>query len=243
MLRRLIILFVVLGLLGGGAYLFLFKSKETLRFTKGYKEAKTPQIAADMFSKAIKERDYESAADYATKDYAEQLKRGHKAANKMGVQLDNMMFQMEKRDFLRDESKYVLFQLDPFYKDFTVVVSKESGDKAEGLLTFNLPFLKGGQPSAGSWQLKPEMFQAFIAHMGFSSGNAVAVPMVKDKEGWKFDFPSNTLLQTRVAYLNDKYMHYFNVYEMLDQDVKNDPTTRENTTSRLKTELEKAAKE
>ncbi len=87
------------------------------------------------------------------------------------------------------------------------------------------------------------MFQAFIAHMGFSSGNAVAVPMVKDKEGWKFDFPSNTLLQTRVAYLNDKHMHYFNVYEMLDQDVKNDPTTRENTTSRLKTELEKAAKE
>ncbi len=243
MLRSLVVPLVILGLLGGGAYLFLFKGKDTLRFAKGYKKADTPQVAADMFTKAIKDRDYEIASDYATKDYAEQLKRGHKAANKMATQLDNMIYQMEKRDFLRDESKYALFQLDPFYKDFTIVVGKEAGDKAEALITFNLPFLKGGQPSAGSWQLKPEMFQTFIYDLGFSSPTTVVVPMVKDKEGWKLNFPAHTPLQLRVAYMNEKHMHYFNVYEMLDQDVKNDPTTRENTTERLKTELQKAAKE
>ncbi len=243
MVRRTVILVVVLGLLAGGAYLFFFKSKDTLRFAKGYKKADTPQVAADMFTKAIKDRDYESAADYTTRDYAEQLRRGHKAANKMATNLDNMMYQMEKRDFLRDESKYVLFQLDPFYKDFAIAVSKEAGDKAEAVLTFNLPFLKGGQPSAGTWQLKPELFQTYIYNLNFTSPTTVTVPMVKEKGEWKFDFPANTFLQARVAYLNDKHMHYSNVYEMLDQDVKNDPTTRENATTRLKTELEKAAKE
>ncbi len=243
MLRRLVILLVVLGLLGGGAYFFLFKSKDTFRFAKGYKKAETPQLAADMFKKAIQDRDYESASDYTTKEYAEQLKAGHKAAGKMATQLDKMIYQMGERDFLREENRYVLFQLDPFYKDFTVAVSKETGDKAEALITFNLPFLPAGQQRSANWKLKPEMYQTFIAHFPYTTPTTVVVPMIKDKEGWKFDFPSNTALQTRIAYMNEKHMHYFNVYEMLDQDVKNDPTTRENTTDRLKTELQNAAKE
>ena len=64
MLRRLIILLILLGLFGGGSYFFLFKSKDTFRFAKGYKKAETPQVAAEMFTKAIKNRDFESASDY-----------------------------------------------------------------------------------------------------------------------------------------------------------------------------------
>lgn len=84
------------------------------------------------------------------------------------------------------------------------------------------------------------MFQIYIAYLTFIPANTVTIPLVKNKGEWKFDFPTNTLLHTRVAYMNDKHRHYYNVYEMLDQDVKNDPTMRENTTTRLKTELEKA---
>lgn len=43
--------------------------------------------------------------------------------------------------------------------------------------------------------------------------------------------------------MNDKYKQYINPFEMVTQEVKNDPSTRENTTTRLRQLLESAAKE
>ena len=77
---RLIVLILVGLLFFGGLYMVVFKRGDVNKTLGGYKKAATPQEAADMFKKAITDRDYAIAADYCTKDYAEQLKRGNDAA-------------------------------------------------------------------------------------------------------------------------------------------------------------------
>ena len=77
---RLIVLILVGLLFFGGHYMVVFKRGDVNKTLGGYKKAATPQEAADMFKKAITDRDYAIAADYCTKDYAEQLKRGNDAA-------------------------------------------------------------------------------------------------------------------------------------------------------------------
>ena len=60
---------------------------------------------------------------------------------------------------------------------------------------------------------------------------------------WKFDFKADGTLQHRVGRMNDKYKNYVNPFQMVTQEVKHDPSTRENTTTRLKQLLEGAGKE
>jgi len=241
--KRLIIGGVVLVLLLVVAYLAIFKRGEVIRNAQGYKKADTPQVAADMFKKAIENRDYQYAADYTTPAYAEQMKRGAAASKEFAVALDNLTYQMNERSLIRDETKAAFSLLDPFPKDITILVSKESGDTAEAAITFAAPVFKGSQPSSGQWRLKGEMFNVYLVSLPFKNANTVVLPMKKDAKGWKFDFPADANLQLRVGHMNDKYKNYVNPFEIVTQEVKNDPSTRENTTARLKQLLEEAAKE
>ncbi|MBA4188860.1 MAG: hypothetical protein C0467_12755 [Planctomycetaceae bacterium] len=236
-------LLVLIALVGGGAYLFMFKKADTERAVKGYKKAETPQIAADMFKEAIKNREFNMAAFYCTTGYAEQLKRGHEAANKLGTAIDNLAYQMNERKLMRDEVKLVLYALDPFPKEFQVTVGKESGDTAEGTFVFSGPGMSGDTPSSGTWNMKPEIFHVYIRSMKTPKPNTVVAPMKKEAGEWKFDFAADNNLQLRVAYMNDKYMNYVNPMEKVTQEVKNEPETRENATARIKTLMEQAAKE
>lgn len=240
---RLIVLVLVVGALAGGAYVFFFKKSEASRAVRGYKKAETPQVAADMFKKAIEKREYDMAAFYCTAGYAEQLNRGAEAGSKLATALDNLTYQMKERSLTRDEVKLILYQLDPFPKDIQITVSKEAGDTAEATLVFSGPSISGDNPSTGGWALKPEIFMVFVRSMKSPKPNVVVVPMKKENGEWKFDFASDNALQLRVGYLNDKYKNYVNPMEIVTQEVKNDPSTRENVTARLKSLLESAAKE
>jgi hypothetical protein len=246
---RLVVFVLLVGAIGFGAYMFLFRKAEATRTVKGYKKAETPQIAADMFKRAVEKREYDMAAFYCTTGFAEQLNRGAAAGSKLATQIDNLTYQMKERSLMRDEVKNVLYLLDPFPKELQITVAKESGDTAEATLVFSGPGLSGDNPSAGTWALKPEMFLVFVRSMKFKTPNTVLVPMKKvpgekkDDFEWKFDFPVDNSLQLRVGYLNDKHMNYVNPLEIVTQEVKNDPATRENVTNRLKTLLEQAAKE
>jgi hypothetical protein len=242
-MARLITIVLVLAAIAGGAYVFLFKKDDASRTLKGYRKADTPQVAADMLKKAIESREYDMAAFYCTKDFAEQLRRGAKAANELADHLDRCTYQMKERGLIRDEVKAVFFALDPFPKEVQISVGKESGDTAEATLVFTLPVFSGNQPSSGTWNLRPEIMNVFVRSMQFKNNTTVVVKMKKEGEEWKFDFPVDSALQLRVGYLNDKYKNYTNPLEMVTQEVKNDATTRENVTSRLKSLLEQAAKE
>ncbi len=240
---RIIVIVVVLAAVAGGAYIFLFKKDDATRTVKGYKKAETPQVAADMLKKAIESREYDMAAFYCTKDYAEQLKRGADAASELGTHLDNCTYQMKERSLIRDEVKVVFFALDPFPKDVQITVGKEAGDTADATLVFSTPIQGGNQPSAGTWNLRPEIMNVYIRSMVYKNATTVVAKVKKDGAEWKFDFPADASLQLRVGHLNDKYKNFTNPLEIVTQEVKNDPSTRENVTSRLKSLLEQAAKE
>jgi len=239
--KRLVILGIVLLVLVFAGYVAAFKRGTVARMAKGYKAAETPQVAADMFKKAIEAREYEYAADYCTADYAEQLKRGHAAANEYAVALDNLMYQMKERDLIRDETKVVFYKLDPFPKDITITVGKESGDSATATITFTPPDAKGG-PASVEWRLDDAIQQVYVRPLKFT-GYSTHVEMKKEDGKWKFDFRPDSSIQQKVARMNDKYKQYVNPFEMVTQEVKNDPSTRENTTERLKKLIEGAAKE
>lgn len=242
-MRKLIFLALALIAVAVGAYLYFFKRAETVRLTKGYKDADTPQVAADMFKRAIEKREYDIAAHYCTAGFGEQLKRGNAAAAELGEALDNLVYQMKEHGVMRDEVKVVLHSLDPFPKEVQITVSKESGDYAEAAFAFDVPYYAGNQPSSGSWNLKDEIRQVFPRSAKMVSVNKLAVAMKKEKEGWKFDFPADANLQLRVGYLNDKYKNYVNPIRTVTAEIKNDPATKENVTNRLKSLLEQAAKE
>src|SRR5262245_6689654 len=89
---RLTSLLVLLAIVGGGIYVVFFTDwlKKGEDILKGYHDAKSPQEAMDLFRKAIQARQYETAAKYCTKEYAEQLKRGHAAARDMGTAIDSL---------------------------------------------------------------------------------------------------------------------------------------------------------
>lgn len=240
---RILGLLVLVALVGGGAYLFLFKKTETERTVRGYKKAETPQAAADFFKEAVRKREYDMAVLYCTAGYAEQLKRGAAAADKLGTAIDNLAYQLNERKLARDEVKLALALLDPFPKDVQVTVGRESGETAEGTLVFPGPGLAGDTPTAGNWSLKPEIFLALVRSLKMPKGGTAVVPMKKEGGEWKFDFPADNALQLRVAYLNDKHMHYVNAMEKVTQEVKNDSAVREDATNRIKSLLEQAAKE
>lgn len=242
-MRRLIFLAMAICVVLGGGYLFLFKRSDAVRAAKGYKRSDTPQVAADMFKKAIQNREYDMAAYYCTAGYAEQLRRGEHAAEGLGEAIDNLTYQLQERSLVRDEVRITLHALDPFPKEFQITVGKENGDTAEAVLVFAMPLQSGNQPSSGTWLMKPEIFQVFIRSMKHAKPTTVVVPMKKDHGEWKFDFPADETLQLRVGYLNDRYKNYVNPMEVVTQEVKNDPATKENVTSRLKSLLEQAAKE
>lgn len=241
-MKRYIMLGIVLLVIVFGAYIAAFKRGTVARMAKGYKSAETPQAAADMFKKAIEAREYEYAADYCTPDYAEQLKRGHEASSEFAIALDNLMYQMKERDLIRDETKVVFYKLDPFPKDITITVGKESGDSAVATIAFSPPDAKGGGPATTDWKLDDGIQQVFVRPLKFT-GYTTQVELKKVDGKWKFDFrPDNTVAQ-RVGRMNDKYKQYVNPFEMVTQEVKNDPNTRENVTKRLRDLIEGAAKE
>ena len=81
-MRKTIVQLALLGIIGGVAYLAIFKRDEVMALFKkvkkeaqGYKEAKTPDEAMDYFNKALEDRDYEAASDYLTGEFAVQLRK------------------------------------------------------------------------------------------------------------------------------------------------------------------------
>ena len=241
-MRQMIFFALAIVAIFGGAYLVLFKRADTIRLAKGYKDAETPQVAADMFKRAIEKREYEMAAHYCTAGSAEQFRRGADAATNLGTAIDNLGYQMKERGLLRDEVKVVLYGMDPFPKDIQITVGKESGDTAEATIVFSMPYISN-QPTSGAWNVKQEILQVYCRSMQHANTTTAVVPMKKENGQWKFDFPVDATLQARVGYMNDKYKNYVNPMETVTTEIKNDPSTKENVTQRLKSLLESGAKE
>src|SRR5689334_5162318 len=120
---RVIWLVVILAIIGGGVYVFVFhkdwimgKVEEGKRSLKGYTPAKTPGEALDKFQKAVDERDYEAAALYCGGDIGKELKKGAKQAEEMGKAIDKLQETMKTNNVKSDNATAVLLLLEPFPK-------------------------------------------------------------------------------------------------------------------------------
>ena len=243
-MRKLIVL-VALGcvvLIGGYLYLFQWgKVRATFESARGYPEAKTPKEAVDLFRKAVQARDYEMAAKYCTSRYAEELRKGAHAAKELGTAIDNLTSQLKDNGVLSDEVKLVLYYYDPFQKDVTFTVDKESADAAEATIAFDGLGGFTQQRPFSDWNLDPRVMRALSYDFPLP-GTSGKLYLKKEAGAWKLDVPVSQNQQAATTRINDRYKDYLNPFKIVSQEVKNDPTTKENVKNRLKTLLEEASR-
>ncbi|QVL32089.1 hypothetical protein KIH39_25180 [Telmatocola sphagniphila] len=199
-MRRLIFL-VLLVLAAAGGY-HLYKDKDARKLLQSVVDkatknplAKTPKEAADYFLKAIKDRDYERAADYCTSAYAEQLRAGAADAKKLGDAIDGLMDKMSLVKITNiGECKYVLWCMDPFPREGLAIVVSEVNDPkvktAAGTFVLSPKIL-------GVDRIPDQMPQNYHPSRDFIGGLYKGLPerinFVKEGEGdkvsWKLDMP------------------------------------------------------
>jgi hypothetical protein len=259
---RFIILVVIVGGLGVGGY-FLWKNDgdprkalkdaqnlgqdaqklghEIVNEASGYPDAKTPKELNDLFCKAIKARDYSSAAKYCSGGYAELMSKAAVSAKKLGVALDDVSDQLREKGVNTDEMRTILFFYDPFWKDVTGVVTNVTDHTALITITPNLPKLAGQSPSAYTdWKIDLSFMGALL---GAPFLTPIRIKAVKEGEIWKLELPTPPNVQVMVTKLNDKSRLYVQKLEILQREVRTDADTKENIRRRMKELLEDAAKE
>jgi hypothetical protein len=160
-LRSLVILLVLAAAV---AYVYFFQWDLVTSLTDdvrlnlaGYTVAKNPQDAMDRFAKAIKARDYSGAARYCTKDFADNLIKGKKAAFEIGYRIDRLLNLMADKGFDKSEpAMMALYALDPFPALFQRSSDKEIKEE------------KKGEPKMIGWY-KTEPVK-FVANLGQLKG-------------------------------------------------------------------------
>jgi hypothetical protein len=237
-MRQFIVFVSLIAAVGIGGYLYLFKKNDVKALFDS--PAKTPKDAVDKFRAAIQARDYEKAARYCTSRYAEILTKSHSAARELGLKIDDVYSRFKDDGLLTDEHKVILFGFDPFPKDILLIVGSESEREAVINISADLPRLAGQNRPYETWKIDTSLWGALY------KGLPPTINAIKEGEGekaeWKLDFPTPSMLQTSATRLNDKYKDYVNPLKVLSREVKNEPTTKENVTRRLKELLEEAAR-
>ncbi len=247
-MRKTITLVALLAALFGGLWLFMYKRKEIMTVVnekvaeaKGFDKARTPQQAIDFFKKAIQERDYETAARYCTPKYAEQLRKCAKGATKLGKKIDDVRVALDKRGLASDTTRIALELIEPFPPDFETldVQYKEGDDKA--VATIGERITDDLEKGRKVLQWRFDMY--FCRALAKSLGNPWRIGLKREGEGenkeWKLDIPVDGALIRSVDRFNKKHMDYYNALDVVDQDIKNDATTRFDVEGRMKGELEK----
>ncbi len=186
------------------------------KIAKGFTPAKTPKEAMEKFTEAIKKRDYKSASEYCTGDYAEALQKAHEEARALGETIDTVTNLMKEKGLTNDKAKYLLRQLDPFPHDFKVEKVDEPKDgKVTGHfapIPINLDRSElGPTPLA---QMDPKMFQTNLMPTNELMFN---VPLKEVGEGdaksWKLDIPLKPEMRAKIDYYTDHARTYVTALE------------------------------
>lgn len=225
-MRKTLVQFALLLIIGTVAYLAIFKRDEVMGLfnkvkqqAKGYKEAKTANEAMDYFNKALENRDYESAADYLTGDYAVQFRKIAPKASKLAKAIDDFKSAMTEHNIKSDKALVKLGALEPFPKQLKVIDVKTKGDKAEATV---VPENGVRKAAAGPQQI---------------------MPLQRDNDQWKLAPPLTPAHRTNFDHIDKYGQDYVNALNVVKNRMKTDATTKENVFNDLKEELDKATKE
>jgi hypothetical protein len=240
-----VLIFVAVAALVVATGVFWFVPKARPGFVKslfwkmqGYTPAKTPQECLDRFQKAMKQRDYEAAALYADKDYAEQIRRGADNAKDLGDAIDSLRHNMKNKGITSEKVDVVLRLLDPFpAQQLKWSNLRESADKTTAVFEWDEPLPKIDS-SLPTWINRHEVTSAFLS-VPVVDWDGV-VHLVKENDNWKIHLLVTDRMRTAVGKLRDKGGNYKNSIQVVRDEVKNNPATQENVESALHQRIDEA---
>jgi hypothetical protein len=216
------------------------------RSARGYTPAKSAEDALAKFKKAIEERDYETAALYCTGPYQEWIAKGAKEARDLGLMVDNLKSVMKSTGVKSDKANLVLFWLDPFPSGFRIENVQAGADKATAVLnwTEEVYFHASQAQSVGDWRVDVSMHNTLLPlRLVPMAGIPVEVVADKDKS-WKVVLPVEVVGGRHMRYPIESLLkngsNFKNAIAEVKNDVKNNPTTKENFEQALKTKLEES---
>jgi hypothetical protein len=252
-MRKLIVLLLLLALAAGVVYLVVYPPdwlrelmqqakqqtqeglEQAARESKGFVPAKAPEDAVKKFREAVKERDYKTAAVYATSDYAEQLRKAGPAAQALGKSIDALREEMDRQNVQSDRSRALLFLIEPFPKAIRFEVKEKQDGKATAAIED-----EEKPPAVGMEDLKsvdPVMIQAL------KQGLPPTVEIKAEGEGdgrvWRIAFPVSEKLRKAVDRLEARYEEYVRGLDQLRDEIKKGGLSKAEVERRLRTELEK----
>ncbi|MBM4072570.1 MAG: hypothetical protein FJ271_27110 [Planctomycetes bacterium] len=223
---RMTSLIVLLAIVGGIGYVLIFKrdwifskAKEGLQLAQGYTPAKSPREAMELFMKAVKERNYDAASKYVTGDYEEKLRKAHAGASELGGLIDAIHTTIEDKGFKDEKVTFVLYNLDPFPKNFKIGEIKETKDKDKAVGAFVLEQINlGNAPPPEIKSLDFKMFTNGLRNPVVGPNPtkpgviALEIKAVKKGEGdekqWLIDVPMNQVQHDQILYFTDHYKRY-----------------------------------
>lgn len=242
----LLFLVLIVGAIGAVAFIpnvrnMVFKTaQQGLKWAEGYGPAETPHKAMEQFRKAVKDRQYETAADYVSGPYAEQLTRAHKGARSLGSVIDRIKEYAKEKGLMSDKSRAYLYFLDAFPGNFSVKgdPTKSGDEKAIGFfLLESVGDMKA--PDNKDQKLDLKMFNNNLRPLAFN--DAAGIELVKEGKGddvsWKLKFPLTDIQTRGISYFVDHYNTYETALTKFQQELTNQ---RFGTPAEFEAELRRA---
>jgi hypothetical protein len=218
-----------------------------IRSAKGFGPAKSADDALDKFRQAIEKRDYDAASQYLSGDYKEWFDKGRDDAEALANEIDNLKSAMKKYGVKSDKGYFVLFLLEPFPAGFKYNVNKAPGDSAVATLSWADEIATHQGQYLQGWQVDNRMWNSLLPYV-VDARVPLQVTVKKESDGhWRIQIPtaSGSTLNYRhvrdtVDQLRKNGSNFKNALQGLKNDVKNEPQTKENFESSLKTKLEQS---
>jgi hypothetical protein len=244
--KALVILTIGAAVLAAGAFAFVPATRppivqKWIRNASGFAPAKTPQEAIDRFRDCIKKRDYKTAAEvYCAGDYREQMLKGADEAKALGDMIDSLLAAMTKHGVNNDTTRLTLRLLEPFPKSFKVTDIKTEGDRAVATILGDEDPLQPDKPLPEGFVRNHGLLISSLVPLD-SNGLLSQILLVKDASGyWKLSLPVTERLRLSVDALKKNGTNYRNAIQVVRDEVKNNPVTKEDVQAQLIAQLDKS---
>jgi hypothetical protein len=160
-----------------------------IRSAHGYRCAETPEEAVAYFQKALRERDYRTAASYCSGDYKEWLEKGADKATRLGRAIDSYRSALERYDIRSEPIDAALFWLDPFPASFT---ARDFVEDEEGRTTAILSWeddekrYQDALTTVVKWDLSPIVHHSLLPLRLLPDDSQLKIEVrLEDDETWK----------------------------------------------------------
>jgi hypothetical protein len=254
---KALLLILVVGLLvATGVFIFVPGVRpgfvqDWFNKAQGYTAAKSAEDALDKFKQAIEKRDYQAASLYLGGEFKEFFDKGRKDAEEIAKAIDDLRHAMKNHGVKSDKGDFVLFMIDPFPAGFKYK-PESKGDTTTAVIDWSEDVktrYKDGIVAWGAdrWQVDNRIINSLLP-AAVLAAPAMTVAVKKESDGaYRIHFPVSSgsginerHVRDTVEYLRKNGSNFKNALTGLKNDVKNNPTTKENFERDLRSKLEES---